>query len=70
MRNLLACTKLLKPPAALIVQHLYRNNYLTTITFIEEVLPFTDIIPTATVGESSENSTYHMISLPMCCPAW
>ena len=38
-------------PAALIVQHLYHNKYLTTINFIEEVLPFTDVIPTATIGK-------------------
>ena len=36
--------------AALIVQHLYHNKYLTTINFIEEALPFSDIIPTATIG--------------------
>ncbi|CAK0733778.1 hypothetical protein CVIRNUC_000331 [Coccomyxa viridis] len=38
------------PLSALIVQHLYHNKYLTTINFIEEVLPFTDVIPTATIG--------------------
>lgn len=41
-----------RSPAALIVQHLYHNKYLTTINFIEEALPFTDIIPTATIGEN------------------
>ena len=39
--------------AALIVQHLYHNKYLTTINFIEEALPFSDIIPTATIGGMS-----------------
>ncbi len=27
-----------------------RRRLLTTIGFIEEVLPFTDIVPTATIG--------------------
>ena len=40
--------------AALIVQQLYHNKYLTTINFIEEALPFTDVIPTATIGEKQD----------------
>ncbi len=53
-------------PAALIVQHLYHNKYLTTINFIEEALPFTDIIPTATIGETTGSRAACHICLPMC----
>jgi len=40
--------------AALIVQHLYHNKYLTAINSFEEALPFTDVIPTATIGEKQD----------------
>ncbi|KAK9916902.1 hypothetical protein WJX75_008562 [Coccomyxa subellipsoidea] len=38
------------PVQAFIVHHLYNNRLLTTLSFIEEVLPFTDIVPSATIG--------------------
>ena len=53
-------------PAALIVQHLYHNKYLTTINFIEEALPFTDVIPTATIGAMTGGRASPHIFLPMC----
>ena len=57
--------------AALIVQHLYHNKYLTTINFIEEVLPFTDVIPTATIGNHPLRShpsltTPSSLAAPLC----
>ncbi|CAL8466874.1 g6410 [Coccomyxa elongata] len=38
------------PVQAFIVHHLYNNRLLTTLSFIEELLPFTDIVPSATIG--------------------
>lgn len=38
------------PISAIIVQSMYHNKAITTIQAIEEILPFTDIIPTATIG--------------------
>ena len=54
-------------PAALIVQHLYHNKYLTTINFIEEVLPFTDVIPTATIGNYPLQPHHHCPSPISSC---
>ena len=38
------------PVSALLVQALYGNGLLTTLDFVEEALPFTDVLPTATLG--------------------
>lgn len=57
--------------AALIVQHLYHNRYLTTLNFIEEALPFTDVIPTASIGESktSRPSQVDLLGPLLTCSA-
>lgn len=38
------------PVSAAVVQALYGNRLLTGIDFVKEALPFTDVLPTATVG--------------------
>mmetsp|Transcript_7379 Transcript_7379/g.26261 ORF Transcript_7379/g.26261 Transcript_7379/m.26261 type:complete len:175 (+) Transcript_7379:28-552(+) len=38
------------PVSAAMVQALYGNRLLTGIDFVKEALPFTDVLPTATVG--------------------
>ena len=38
------------PLSALLVFQLYGNSLLSGVALIEELLPFTDIFPTATVG--------------------
>ena len=38
------------PISALLVRALYGNNVLAIVNLIEELLPFTDIIPTATLA--------------------
>ncbi len=48
------------------MQHLYHNKYLTTINFIEEALPFTDVIPTATIGELTGGRATSHVFLQMC----
>lgn len=44
----------------MMVQHLYHNKFLTTINFIEEILPYCDIVPAATIGE-------HLSALSSTC---
>jgi hypothetical protein len=36
--------------SALIVYNLYGNRVFTVLNFFEEIFPFTDIIPTATIN--------------------
>ena len=38
------------PLSALLVFQLYGNSLLSGVALVEELLPFTDIFPTATVG--------------------
>lgn len=38
------------PISAMLVYLLYRNETIAWINGIEEILPYTDIIPTATIG--------------------
>jgi hypothetical protein len=38
------------PISAIIVRFLYGSNALAAVNFIEELLPFTDIFPTATLA--------------------
>eukprot|EP00128_Syssomonas_multiformis_P004575 Colp12_sorted_trinity150504_noHs@22008 len=38
------------PISAYLIHNLYHNNFLTFTGLFEELLPFTDFIPTATLG--------------------
>jgi hypothetical protein len=38
------------PVSAVLVQSLYGRSVLSGIDFMEEILPFTDAVPTATIG--------------------
>lgn len=38
------------PLSAVLVRLLYGNNVLAAVAFLEEILPFTDVIPTATIA--------------------
>lgn len=38
------------PVSALLIRQLYGSNVLGLVAFVEELLPFTDIIPTATLA--------------------
>ena len=38
------------PVSAILVQSLYGRSILSGIDFMEEILPFTDAVPTATIG--------------------
>lgn len=38
------------PISAYLVHKLYNNGVLASIAFVEELLPCTDIVPTATIG--------------------
>eukprot|EP00465_Bigelowiella_longifila_P012988 CAMPEP_0185258220 /NCGR_PEP_ID=MMETSP1359-20130426/7173_1 /TAXON_ID=552665 /ORGANISM="Bigelowiella longifila, Strain CCMP242" /LENGTH=207 /DNA_ID=CAMNT_0027843619 /DNA_START=26 /DNA_END=649 /DNA_ORIENTATION=- len=44
------------PISAVLVQYLFGNGLLTSVSFLEELLPGTDIIPTATIAWILENS--------------
>eukprot|EP00466_Bigelowiella_natans_P007070 jgi/Bigna1/86471/estExt_fgenesh1_pg.C_100323 len=44
------------PISAILVQYLFGNGLLTSVSFLEELLPGTDIIPTATIAWILENS--------------
>lgn len=50
------------PASALIVQALFASPLVTTATFVEEILPGTDGIPSATLAWLAENSGY--LSVP------
>lgn len=38
------------PVSALLVRFLYGSNVLGAVAFLEEILPFTDVLPTATLA--------------------
>lgn len=42
------------PVSAAVVQAMYGNKLLTAVDFLEEALPFTDALPTATIGWAIE----------------
>ena len=42
------------PVSAILVRALYQSNVLASIDLLEEVLPFTDVLPTATIGWACE----------------
>jgi hypothetical protein len=46
------------PASALLINYLYGNSFLTGLAFVEELLPGTDFIPTATIGWLLENSDF------------
>ena len=42
------------PVSAVLVQALYNNTLISVLDFVEEALPFSDFIPTATLGWAVE----------------
>lgn len=46
------------PVSGVLVWMLYKNKTLSAIALIEELLPFTDLLPTATIGWFVETLSY------------
>ena len=54
------------PISAVLVQALYGSALLSTIDLVEEALPFSDIVPTACIGECVRGSASRKPMPPLC----